>query len=173
MSADRRERVVVRWLRHRIEAALPRDEIEPRQPCLGREVLVGLVVRLGGGEEQGVVRRGLRVVRLGRFVGGGAAAEGGEDEEGQRDVGEDESGARGAEERRADETKGVRVFRATPETPTHRHAWDVRVRVRGELKSAEPGPPQCAMGHGAPSLVFLRPGTLTQGVCSRSGGRAP
>ncbi len=83
VSADRREGVVVRWLRHRIEAALPRDEIEPRQPCLGREVLIGLVVRLGGGEEQGVVRRGLRVVRLGRFVGGGAAAEGGEDEEGE------------------------------------------------------------------------------------------
>ncbi len=84
MSADRREGVVVRWLRHRIEAALPRDEIEPRQPCLGREVLIGLVVRLGGGEEQGVVRGGLRVVRLGRFVGGGAAAEGGEDEEGEQ-----------------------------------------------------------------------------------------
>lgn len=95
VSADRRERVVVRWLRHRIEAALPRDEIEPRQPCLGREVLIGLVVRLGGGEDQRVIGRRLLVVDFRRLGHCGAAAEGAQEQRREEAVSEEEREAAG------------------------------------------------------------------------------
>lgn len=88
-----------------------------------------------------MIGEGGLVVDLRRLGDGGAAVEGGEHDPREREVGEDESGARGAEQRRAAKTTAVRGG---------------SVSFTGEI--TEPGPPQCAMGHEPPSLVSLRSG---------------
>lgn len=96
MAGDRGAAVLIARLAERIEALLAVDQREARHTGVRSERLVGLDVAAQIGEDQRVIGDGGFVVEFCGLGDRRAAAEGGEDEEGQRDVGDDESGARGA-----------------------------------------------------------------------------
>lgn len=150
MAGDRGACVLRAGRVQRIEALLRVDE---RQPCgAGRRIerLVGVDVGAEIRQDQRVVvDRGL-VVDFRRFADRGAAAEGGEGEEGERGVGREDRECGG-------------VLADKPQARAREDATAVRgaaVRVCGI--TAEPRPRQCAMGHEPPSLVSLRSGSVSQ-----------
>ncbi len=142
---DRRAAIGVAVRVESIESLLRFDDRQALLAHLFIERLVGAEVGVVVGQDERVVGDGLLRVNLGRVFRGGAAAERGHDEQHQGEQ-------RGHEDRAAEVLQGGAPARG------EQSATAVRGIVGCAGVVAEMSPLQCAMGHGTPSLVFLRSG---------------
>lgn len=125
-----------------VDAALAVDHAQTREQFAGIALSIGFVVPLQRRQHERVVRHRVGVVRLSGLPRRGAAADGEQQECDHRDHRQDGD-----------------AFGVFTQRRPLRDAMPVRcfaVGVSGEI--AESDTPQCAIGHGTPSLVFLRSG---------------
>jgi len=156
VAADRGAAVVVGGIADGVEALLDPDHVASIVEQSGVADGVGFVVAGQRGQHQCVVGDGLGAVGLSGGFRGGASAECGEEaqaeEHGDGAEGPDRNDgrhvAREAHPRRGDDPAASIRWIATGVRCFSCEAWRI----------AESGTRQCAIGHGTPSLVFLRSG---------------
>jgi len=156
VAADGGAAVVIGGFADGVEGLLAIDHRESIVEQAGIAHGVGLVIAGQRRQHERVVGDRLGPVRLGRVFRGGAAAERGHDEQHQGEQ-------RGHEDRAAEVLQGGAPARGEQ---SRRIATGVRIfdGVAGIL--AESGTLQCAIGHGTPSLVFLRSGGVHYLPCA-------